>query len=153
MHAGNPSVSIVEHIPSSDASGAAIRPRPRPHPCRAIALTLLAALLLPQWEKVDNKPAFVVYSVAAFSAIWLSSTVVGALNHLPVVSPPALRLQQPPRRPGARRVIRPLHLRCRVTAPNPLAPPGEGEPKADCRFCCVASAWLLWGGALFLGSA
>jgi hypothetical protein len=37
-----------------------------------------------QWEKVENKPAFIIYSVAAFSAIWLSSTVINALNSVPL---------------------------------------------------------------------
>jgi hypothetical protein len=38
-----------------------------------------------QWEKVENKPAFIIYSVAAFSAIWLSSTVINAVNGLPLL--------------------------------------------------------------------
>lgn len=40
--------------------------------------------MLTQWEKVENKPAFIIYSVAAFSAIWLSSTVINALNSVPL---------------------------------------------------------------------
>jgi hypothetical protein len=43
-----------------------------------------AAWMSAQWEKVENKPAFIIYSVAAFSAIWLSSTVINALNSVPL---------------------------------------------------------------------
>ena len=38
-----------------------------------------------QWEKVDNKPAAIIYGVAAFSAIWLAGTVVNALNGVPLL--------------------------------------------------------------------
>lgn len=38
-----------------------------------------------KWDKVENKPAFIIYSVGAFSAIWLSSTVVGAINSVPLL--------------------------------------------------------------------
>lgn len=38
-----------------------------------------------KWENVENKPAFIIYSVGAFSAIWLSSTVVGAINSVPLL--------------------------------------------------------------------
>ena len=51
-------------------------------------LAPLSLLLFPQWEAVENKPGFIAYSAAAFSAIWLSSTVINALNGLPLVSPP-----------------------------------------------------------------
>jgi len=40
---------------------------------------------LVQWDKVENKPAFIIYSVGAFSAIWLSSTIVGAINSVPLL--------------------------------------------------------------------
>lgn len=43
------------------------------------------AIVYVQWEKVDNKPAFIVYTIAGFSAVWLSSTVVNAINHLPLL--------------------------------------------------------------------
>lgn len=38
-----------------------------------------------QWEKVENKPGFIIYSVAAFAAVWLSSTVVNAINAVPLL--------------------------------------------------------------------
>lgn len=38
-----------------------------------------------KWDKVENKPAFIIYSVGAFSAIWLSSTIVGAINSVPLL--------------------------------------------------------------------
>jgi len=75
---------VTHQLRVSDTFG----PPTAPPPCHAPTPSPLT--LLVQWEKVDNKPAFIVYSVAAFSAIWLSSTVVNALNGLPLVSAAAL---------------------------------------------------------------
>lgn len=38
-----------------------------------------------QWDKVENKTGVIVYASGAFVAIWLSSTVVGALNGVPLL--------------------------------------------------------------------
>lgn len=46
-----------------------------------------------QWEKVDNKTSVVVYGVGALVLLWLSSTVVGALNSVPLVSMSPLLLE------------------------------------------------------------
>lgn len=38
-----------------------------------------------QWDKVENKTGVIVYASAAVVALWLSSTVVGALNNVPLL--------------------------------------------------------------------
>ncbi|KAL6783772.1 CGL129 [Auxenochlorella protothecoides x Auxenochlorella symbiontica] len=38
-----------------------------------------------KWDKVDNKTSVVVYGVGALVLLWLSSTIVGALNSVPLV--------------------------------------------------------------------
>ena len=38
-----------------------------------------------QWDKVENKTGFVLYSAGAFLAIWFSSNLVTALNSIPLL--------------------------------------------------------------------
>jgi hypothetical protein len=38
-----------------------------------------------QWEKVENKTGFILYSAGAFLAVWFSSTLVTALNSIPLL--------------------------------------------------------------------
>ena len=42
-------------------------------------------LLLPQWEKVENKTSVIVYGAGSIVALWLASTVIGALNSIPLL--------------------------------------------------------------------
>lgn len=39
-----------------------------------------------QWENTDNKTSVVLYGVGALVALWFSSTIVGAVNSVPLVS-------------------------------------------------------------------
>ena len=39
-----------------------------------------------QWDKVENKTSVAVYAAGAVVALWLSSTIVGAVNAVPLVS-------------------------------------------------------------------
>jgi hypothetical protein len=41
--------------------------------------------LLLQWDKVENKTGVVLYGVGAFILLWFSSTLVSALNAIPLV--------------------------------------------------------------------
>ena len=38
-----------------------------------------------QWDKVENKTSVAVYAGGAVVALWLSSTIVGAVNAVPLV--------------------------------------------------------------------
>lgn len=38
-----------------------------------------------QWDQVDNKTGVIVYGSGAIIALWLASTIVGALNNIPLV--------------------------------------------------------------------
>lgn len=38
-----------------------------------------------QWDKVENKTGVIVYASAAVVALWLSNTVIGALNNVPLL--------------------------------------------------------------------
>ncbi|GAB4821702.1 hypothetical protein N2152v2_008748 [Parachlorella kessleri] len=38
-----------------------------------------------KWDKVENKTGVIVYGSGALVALWLASTVVGALNNLPLL--------------------------------------------------------------------
>ena len=49
---------------------------PLPHP---------APLWLPQWDKVENKTSVIVYGAGSIVALWLASTVIGALNSIPLL--------------------------------------------------------------------
>lgn len=40
-----------------------------------------------QWDAVENKTAVVVYGAGAVTLLWFSSTIVGAVNNLPLVRP------------------------------------------------------------------
>ena len=42
-------------------------------------------LQMPQWDGVENKPAVAAYAGGAVVALWLSSTLVGAINYLPLI--------------------------------------------------------------------
>lgn len=44
----------------------------------------------PQWDKVENKTTVVLYGAGGLVAVWFSSTLVAALNAIPVVSCPPL---------------------------------------------------------------
>ena len=39
-----------------------------------------------QWEAVDNKTSVVIYGAGGIVLIWLSATIVNALNSVPLVS-------------------------------------------------------------------
>lgn len=39
-----------------------------------------------QWDGVENKTTVAIYGGGALVAIWLSSTIVGAINSVPLVS-------------------------------------------------------------------
>ncbi len=39
-----------------------------------------------QWDRVENKTSVAVYVVGAVVALWLSSTLVSAVNSVPLVS-------------------------------------------------------------------
>lgn len=41
--------------------------------------------LAEKWDKVENKSSVIVYTVSAFVLIWFSSTIVNAVNAVPVV--------------------------------------------------------------------
>jgi len=38
-----------------------------------------------KWEAVENKPAAIIYAAGAVAGVWLSNTVVGAVNALPLL--------------------------------------------------------------------
>jgi len=38
-----------------------------------------------KWDKVENKTGFIVYTVGGFTLVWLSSTILGALNGVPLL--------------------------------------------------------------------
>ncbi|KAI8474210.1 MAG: CAAD domains of cyanobacterial aminoacyl-tRNA synthetase-domain-containing protein [Monoraphidium minutum] len=41
--------------------------------------------LAEKWDKVENKTGVILYSAGAVTAVWFSSTIVGAVNTLPLV--------------------------------------------------------------------
>ena len=38
-----------------------------------------------QWDRVENKTAVVIYGAGALTLLWFSSTIVGAVNNIPLV--------------------------------------------------------------------
>lgn len=38
-----------------------------------------------QWDKVENKTGVIVYTVGGFTLVWLSSTIISALNGVPLL--------------------------------------------------------------------
>lgn len=38
-----------------------------------------------KWDRVENKTQVVIYAVGAVAALWLSSTVVGSINRIPLL--------------------------------------------------------------------
>jgi hypothetical protein len=38
-----------------------------------------------QWEAIEDKPTFLLYSGGAVVALWLTTVVVGAINSVPLV--------------------------------------------------------------------
>lgn len=38
-----------------------------------------------KWEKIDNKPQAIGYAVGGVFGIWLTGSVIGAINHVPLV--------------------------------------------------------------------
>jgi hypothetical protein len=58
-------------------------------------MSQLNAVMCLQWESVEDKTSVFVYGAGAVTLLWLSSTLVGAINHVPVVRsscPSALNL-------------------------------------------------------------
>lgn len=43
-----------------------------------------------QWDGVENKTTVAIYAGGALTALWLSSTLVGAINTIPLVCYPSL---------------------------------------------------------------
>ncbi len=43
-------------------------------------------MIIPQWDRVENKTSVAVYAGGAVVALWLSTTIVGAVNAVPLVS-------------------------------------------------------------------
>ena len=43
-----------------------------------------------QWDAVENKTSVVIYGVGAVAVVWLSSSLVGAVNNIPLVRSPHL---------------------------------------------------------------
>lgn len=39
-----------------------------------------------KWDALDNKPQVALYAAGGVFALWLTSTVIGAINHVPLVS-------------------------------------------------------------------
>ena len=37
-----------------------------------------------QWEGIENKPLFVAYSVGGFVAVWVTATVIGTVDKVPL---------------------------------------------------------------------
>jgi hypothetical protein len=68
--------------PRSRACGHARMRAPCPPPPHAPLPSLN-----PQWDKVENKTGVVIYGAGAVVALWLSSTVIGAINAVPLVRP------------------------------------------------------------------
>lgn len=38
-----------------------------------------------QWDRVENKTSVIVYGAGGIVVLWLASTIVGALNNIPLV--------------------------------------------------------------------
>ena len=53
----------------------------------SVALTAASA----QWDSIEDKTSVVVYGGGALTLLWLSSTLVGAINNVPVVRSPQPR--------------------------------------------------------------
>ena len=45
----------------------------------------ILADLSEKWEKTEDKTSVIVYTTGAFAALWFSSTIIGAVNHLPLL--------------------------------------------------------------------
>lgn len=54
-----------------------------------------------QWDKVENKTSVVVYGAGGIVVLWLASTIVGALNNIPLVGAAAAPGTLPARRAGS----------------------------------------------------
>jgi len=54
-------------------------------PLASLSPTPAATDRSPQWDNVENKTGFVLYSAGAFLAVWFSSTLVTALNAIPLL--------------------------------------------------------------------
>lgn len=48
-----------------------------------------------QWDRVENKTAVAVYGAGAVVLLWFSSTIVSAVNSVPLVSKAAHDIQRP----------------------------------------------------------
>jgi hypothetical protein len=46
-----------------------------------------------KWDGVENKTTVLIYAGGAVVALWLSSTIVGAVNSVPVVCPSYLTIE------------------------------------------------------------
>lgn len=78
---------------SRAASGARDAAASAAHCCSCLHAHLLVSAsprTLPssteQWDKVENKTSVVVYGAGSIVVLWLASTIVGALNSIPLVS-------------------------------------------------------------------
>lgn len=78
--------------PSADAASSSRRCRIRiagGPACGAAASRVIFESLpssLLQWDKVENKTSVIVYGAGGIVVLWLASTIVGALNNIPLVS-------------------------------------------------------------------
>lgn len=52
---------------------------------RLVLNVITARLRFLQWDKVENKTGVVLYGAGAFVLLWFSSTLVSALNAIPLV--------------------------------------------------------------------
>jgi hypothetical protein len=86
-----------------------------------------------QWDKVDNKTSVVIYGAGAIVLVWLSATVVNALNNVPLVRLCSCqhRSLADSRGPDSR-VVRARH------------PPPAAGTNAGCRGCCSRSCPNSW---------
>ena len=56
----------------------------RPGSCSCILLSATVGIL--QWDGVENKSSVAIYAGGAVVLLWLSSTIVSAVNGVPLVS-------------------------------------------------------------------
>lgn len=54
------------------------------HRCNALTRTR-ATFVMMQWEETENKSTVITYVAGATAAVWLSSTLVGAINAVPLL--------------------------------------------------------------------
>ncbi|KIY96873.1 Uncharacterized protein MNEG_11089 [Monoraphidium neglectum] len=52
---------------------------------RRTAVAVRTPVRLCKWDRVENKTGVLLYSFGALTAVWLASTIVSAVNTLPLV--------------------------------------------------------------------